>query len=80
MDSALEIARRAVETRVFPLWEADHGRVRLTHPIDHPRTLEDFTRLMGRFRHLTPTDLDAMRLTVEARYRRIERLAALGHV
>ena len=81
MDSGLTIARRAVETRVFPLWEADHGRFRLTHPVRHPRPLAEFTGLMERFRHLKDAELEALRRSVEARYRRIETLcAALGDV
>ena len=81
MDSALEIARRAVETRVFPLWEADHGRFRLTHPVARPRPLAEFTGLMGRFRHLKDAELEALSRSVEARYQRIETLcAALGDV
>ncbi|MBI2490616.1 MAG: hypothetical protein HYV94_00685 [Candidatus Rokubacteria bacterium] len=81
MDSGLTIARRAVETRVFPLWEADHGRFRLTHPVRHPRPLAEFTGLMERFRHLKDAELETLRRSVEARYRRIETLcAALGDV
>ncbi len=75
-DSALEIARRAVETRVFPLWEADHGHFRLTHPVRQPRPIADFARLMGRFRHLDAGELETLGRAAEARYRRIEALCA----
>jgi len=81
MDSAIEIARRAVETRVFPLWEADHGRLRLTHPVPHPRPIDDFVELMGRFQHLGPAERAALGRAADERYRRIEALgAALGDV
>ena len=76
MDSALEIARLAVETRVFPLWEARRGRFRLTHPIPRPRPLEDFAGLMGRLRHLGPAGLETLGRTVEERYRRVEALCS----
>lgn len=76
MDSVVEISRRAVETRMFPLWEADHGRFRITHPIARPRPVGDFTRLLGRFRHLGPAELDALGRQAEDRYRRIEALSA----
>ena len=73
-DAALEIARRAVETRVFPLWEADHGHFRLTHPVRRPRPIADFARLMGRFQHLGAGELEALGRAAEERYRRIEAL------
>lgn len=76
MDSALEIARRAVETRVFPLWEAAHGRFRLTHPVAHPRPIAEFTELMGRFRHLGPEEIRALGRAADERYARIEALCA----
>ena len=76
MDSALEIARRAVETRVYPLWEADHGRFRITHPVERPRPIDDFVELMGRFRHLGPAERAALGRAADDRYRRIEALCA----
>lgn len=76
MDSVIEISRRAVETRMFPLWEADHGRFRMTHPIERPRPIDEFTRLLGRFKHLGPSDLEALGKQAEDRYHRIEALCA----
>ncbi len=76
MDAAVEIARMAVLTRVFPLWEARRGRFRMTHPIAHPRPLGDFAGLMGRLRHLDEDGLRALGRTVEERYSRVEALCA----
>ncbi len=75
-NSVIEISRRAVETRMFALWEAAHGKFRITHPVEHPRPLKELTSLMGRFRHLSPSDLEALGRAAEERYRRIETLAA----
>ncbi len=74
MDSVLQISRRAVETRMFPMWEADHGKFRITHPVDQARPIEEFTSLIGRFRHLGHDDLKMLAEEAQARYRRIEAL------
>ncbi len=76
MDSAVEIARLAVESRVFPLWEARRGRFRLTYAVARPRPLEEFAGLMGRLRHLGAEGLAALGRDVDERYRRIEALCA----
>lgn len=55
----IEMARLAVETCVFPLWEATDGQYTLSAPSkaislkpDRRKPLEEYLRPQGRFRHL----------------------------
>ncbi|MFH1091917.1 MAG: thiamine pyrophosphate-dependent enzyme, partial [Pseudomonadota bacterium] len=77
-DLTVELARKAVETNYFPLWEAEHGRFRLTHRPDRPRPVEEFTRLQGRFGHPTGQESSLLQQFVDQRLRLLESLAALG--
>lgn len=49
---SVRIARLAVETRFWPLYEVVDGRYRLTEPPLHPLPIEAWLRPQGRFRHL----------------------------
>jgi pyruvate ferredoxin oxidoreductase beta subunit len=56
---SVEIARLAVETCVFPLWEAEHGKYTLSAPSktialkpEKKKPVEVYLKTQGRFRHL----------------------------
>ena len=49
---AVLLARLAVETRFWPLYEIVDGRYHLTHVIDEPKPIESWLELQGRFKHL----------------------------
>ena len=56
-ESTLEVSRAAVDTNYFPLWEAEYGKIKFTHEVLNPKPLKEFTKLMGRFSHLTEGEL-----------------------
>jgi phenylglyoxylate dehydrogenase beta subunit len=76
VDSGLELSRLAVETNYFPLWEAEDGRLHLTHRVDKPKPLKELTKLQGRFAHLTKEELEQLQQIVDERFALIERLAS----
>ncbi len=51
-DMGIEISRRAVETRFWPLYEIENGQYSITHPIENPKPIEYFLEPQGRFKHL----------------------------
>lgn len=61
----LEISRRAVETNLFPLWEAKEGKFRMTLSMPNPRPLDDYVKMMGKFAHLTAKDIQELKRTSE---------------
>ena len=70
-DQTLEVQRKAVATNFFPLWEFDRkdGKLRFTHPIDNPEPLENYIKLLGKFRHLGKEEIDVLRKTAAERLR-----------
>lgn len=52
MEKAVEVARLAVQTRFWPLYEVERGEWRLTVKVPKPKPVADWLRLQGRFRHL----------------------------
>jgi pyruvate ferredoxin oxidoreductase beta subunit len=51
---AIWIGRLAVETGVFPLYEVENGKYRITYDVPALRPVEEYLKPQGRFRHLTP--------------------------
>jgi pyruvate ferredoxin oxidoreductase beta subunit len=81
-DLAIEIGRLAVETGVFPLYEVEHGRYRVTYPTPQLRPLVQYLKPQGRFRHLLNEDNAERVRMIEARlakeYAALVRRAELG--
>ncbi len=71
-DSLLELSKLAVETNYFPLWEAEEGQFRFTHLPRKPKPVKEFLKLMGRFSHLSESDLDDFQEMVDDRFRQIQ--------
>lgn len=57
----VQIAKLAVQTRYFPLYEVENGRYRITVPVPRPLPLEEFLKVQGRMTHLLrPEYADAL--------------------
>jgi pyruvate ferredoxin oxidoreductase beta subunit len=59
ISKSIEISRLAVETCVFPLWEAINGEYRLSAPSkvialrpERKKAIREYLQLQGHFRHL----------------------------
>jgi pyruvate/2-oxoacid:ferredoxin oxidoreductase beta subunit len=63
-----ELARLAVETRYFPLWECDQGALRVTFRPKQVRPVREFLETQGRFGHLSAADVDSIQSHVDARW------------
>ena len=64
----VEISRLAVETGIFPLYEIDHGRYKLSMEFSPLRPIVEYTKLQGRFRHLTADVLQQIQDKVVQKY------------
>ncbi len=75
---SVKIARLAVETGVFPLYEVEHG-VRYT--INHePKFLDvrEYLALQGRFRHLEEHHIETIRRNIEWEWARLRAKVEMG--
>ncbi|HVM56914.1 MAG TPA: thiamine pyrophosphate-dependent enzyme [Gaiellaceae bacterium] len=70
-----EIARLAVESRYFPLYECDEGEWRITYRPKHPVPVGEFLETQGRFAHLTPERIATIQSHVDARWDALEAAA-----
>lgn len=52
MEETIEIARLAVQSRFWPLYEVEEGTWRITVPVPNPVPVKEWLQRQGRFRHL----------------------------
>jgi pyruvate/2-oxoacid:ferredoxin oxidoreductase beta subunit len=77
-DSVIEVCRTAVRTNYFPLWEAEYGKVHLTHEVANPRPVQELTKLIRKFAHLKEADIDDLQQLVNERYLIVKTLSDIG--
>lgn len=74
-DQSIAVARKAVASNMFPLWEMEDGRYRLSEN-KKPITVAEFASSVGKFSRLTEEDLESIQRLVDARYALLQKLSA----
>ncbi len=62
-NTTIQQGRLATQTGVFPLYEVENGRYRITHPTPHRLEVEKYLETQGRFKHLMKAAADANGMT-----------------
>ena len=86
MDTALSVtaSRLAVQTRMFPVYEVDHGKVKINVKVPKPKPIEEYLKIQGRYKHLLKPEnkksLDQLKKHIEDNWNRLERLSQLESI
>lgn len=75
---SIKLGRLAAETGVFPIYEIEHGKHKLNIDFPQLRPLKDYTRLQGRFRHLTDEMLQQIEKRIHQEYEQLREKANKG--
>ena len=76
-EDSIKLARLAVDTKIFPLYEVIEGKYYITRKITKPKPVEEYLKAQRRFRHLTPEVIEEIQRRVDAEYERLLKLAEL---
>ena len=71
-DKAIWIGRLAVETGVFPLYEVEQGKYRITQDVGELRPVKEYLKPQGRFRHLTDELIEDIQKRVTEEYNKLK--------
>lgn len=74
-EDAIEVTKAAVETNYFPLWEAEKGVIRFTHEVHNPAPIQEFSRRMKRFAHLSAEEIKQLQEYVDRSFEKIKHIA-----
>lgn len=64
---SIELARRAVKSNFFPLFEVDRGVWKQTVEVKTPIEMSEFTGMSKKFRHLSPEDIAYLKAVSDSR-------------
>ena len=78
-EMTIEVARKAVETNMFPLWEYNYqtGDLEFNYPVDNPQPLENYLSLVGKFRHLDENQIAHLKETAAIRVEVLKGIASV---
>ncbi len=77
-DLTVRIGRLAVETGIFPLYEVENGKYKLSFDFPRLRPVRDYLKLQGRFRHLPDEEIEKIQERVRKEYERLKAKCGLG--
>jgi len=77
-DLTIRLGRLAVETAIFPLYEVENGRYKLSFDPPKLRPVTDYLKIQGRFRHLAPEDIAKIQSRVVKEYEKLKAQVKLG--
>ncbi len=73
----IEMGQLAVQTGIFPLYEIENGRYRLNADPPELKTVGEYLKLQGRYRHLTDEQIGSIQEMVNEDYAKLkEKVAA----
>ncbi len=70
-ESTIAIGRLAVQTGVFPLYEIEDGKYKLSVNIAKRKPVEDYLKPQGRFRHLSEKEIKVIQERVDKEYNKL---------
>jgi pyruvate ferredoxin oxidoreductase beta subunit len=71
-ETCIKMGRLAVETGVFPLYEVEYGKYKMTVSMPEKlRPIQDYIKHQGRFRHLTPEQIKASQDRTNLEYKKL---------
>ncbi|HEY87490.1 MAG TPA: pyruvate synthase subunit beta [Dehalococcoidia bacterium] len=72
VDLTIKMGRLAVETGVFPLYEVEYGKYRLSVDLPKLRPVTDYLKLQGRFRHLSEDLMNEIQQRTNTEYAKLK--------
>jgi len=72
VDLTIRMGRLAVETGIFPLYEVEEGKYKLSVDLPKLRPVTDYLKLQGRFRHLSEDVMNEIQQRVNKEYAKLK--------
>jgi pyruvate ferredoxin oxidoreductase beta subunit len=76
--NTVDIAKLAVDTGIFPLFEIEDGRHKLTRELEPRKPIKEYLKLQKRFAHLTEKDIGVIQKHVDERCTRLQKMVDSG--
>lgn len=74
---SIEVARKAVETNLFPLYEVEDGKYKITVPNKNPKPVSELMGMMKKFAHLSAEEINEVQEYVDKKYKFLSAVSAI---
>jgi pyruvate ferredoxin oxidoreductase beta subunit len=75
---SIKLGRLAVETGIFPLYEVENGKYHLSMDFPQLKSIKEYVKLQGRFRHLTDSMIEEIEKRVHREYEELKEKSKKG--
>lgn len=76
----IELARRAVSTGFFPVYEIEHGQLKFTKTLKDLEPVDNYLRLQGRFKHVNDEEIRQIQNHTKWMYDYLKNLEEKGRI
>lgn len=76
-EKTIEVGKLAVETNLYPLWECVEGKYRMTYEVKKRTPIQEYTRSMQKYAHLTDEEIRSLQYSVDQNYKRLKDLCRI---
>lgn len=76
-EQTIKVSKKAVKSNMFPLWEKDASGYTLNYKNNDPIKVAEFTKGIGKFKRLSPQQLESIQHAADERYATVCALAAM---
>ena len=73
-EMGIEIGKLAVQTGVFPLYEVENGKYKLSIKVSNRKPVQEYLKPQGRFRHLSEDDIKHIQERTDEEYEKLMKL------
>jgi pyruvate ferredoxin oxidoreductase beta subunit len=77
-DNAVEVGRMAVQCGMFPLFEVENGKYKISVNPESLKPVNDYLKAQGRFRHLSDIEINRIQEKVNQDWAKLQGLAKLA--
>jgi pyruvate ferredoxin oxidoreductase beta subunit/phenylglyoxylate dehydrogenase beta subunit len=75
-EDSIKIAKKALKTNYFPLFEAENGIFKLNYDNKKPEPVVEFIKMLGKYKHCDENLIQRLQEFVDQRYEKIKKLAS----
>jgi len=72
---SIQIAKKAVASNLFPLWEKYNSKYRITVENKNPIPVKEFLKCLGKFKNLMQADIEQLQKEADNKYETLKMLA-----
>ncbi|WP_094607208.1 NADH-dependent phenylglyoxylate dehydrogenase subunit beta [Sporomusa silvacetica DSM 10669] len=73
---SIELAKKAIQTNFFPLYEVENGKFKINMEVKNPQPVTSLLRMLKKFKHVSDEEMASVQELTDSRYKVLKALAS----